>query len=134
MKNIYDVNYMIISCCGVLFATTILSHKKVYNLKTFVLQSVSIQILICRNGLGHYHLIASLCDLKVRMSVRCPTIHCPSIVGMSSVLVLSVSPPNFFARSITQYLGMLHVVQCLCCLTPKSCNATTALQVTYSAS
>ncbi len=39
--------------------------------------------------------LLSLRYLKFRPSVRRPTIHHPSDFGTSSVVVLSVSPPNF---------------------------------------
>ena len=78
------------------------------------------QIIICRNGLGHYQLIASMHDLKFQSSVHHPTIQRPSIIGTLSVVVLSISPPNIFLpEALHGTLGKLCMLQCLSCLTPR---------------
>ena len=68
--------------------------------------------MICRYGLGHYQLIASMRDLKFGLSVCHHTIHHSAVIGTTSVMVFMSVLHLFLQEAVRDILGKLHVVQC----------------------
>ncbi len=143
MKISYHVIYMITSCCGVLFATTSLTHKKSFH----KLLSVYIQNIICRNSLDHYWLT----DLFARPQLDRLSNILPSIIDLLSVhcqwwfclSVLQFFLPEVVHDTLVSYAWcdlvlpdtlVSYAWRGLALPDNKSCDATTAQRVRHSAS
>ena len=77
-----------------------------------MLQSIPIQIIMYRNGLQHYQLIASMQDHEFRSSVHHPTIHHLSVIDPSLVVGSSVRPLIFLLEALRDTLGKLCMARC----------------------